>query len=78
MEATLIASLSTFVADVKSGHFLFLNVAFVFVWLTCLVIYIGVPPLSHFGAPVLFWCCNDRVCVLFLFCLIFAPQCLSW
>ena len=40
---------STFVVDVSVGHFLFLNLVFVFVWLTCLVSLIGVP-LSHSGA----------------------------
>ena len=46
---------STFVVDVKRGHFLFLNVVFVFIWLTCLVSVSGVPPLSHSGASMIVW-----------------------
>ena len=46
---------STFVVDVMVYHFLFLNVVFVLVWLTCLVSMIGVPSLSHSGALVIVW-----------------------
>ena len=46
---------SSFVVDVRGGHFLFLNVVFVLGWLKCLVNVIGVPPLSHFGASVIIW-----------------------
>ena len=48
---------STFVIDVSGNHFLFLNVIFVFIWLTCLVSVIGVPPLS-------FSCLSDCVVVI--------------
>ena len=48
---------STFIVDASSGHFLFLNVVFVFNWLTCLISVIGLP-------PVLFCCLSGRVVVI--------------
>ena len=51
-EATLIASLFNICCKRKRQ---FLNVVFVFVWLTYLVSVISVPLLSHSGASVYVW-----------------------
>ena len=46
---------STFVVGISDGFFLFLNVVFVLVWLTCLISMIDVPPLSHSGVSLFVW-----------------------
>ena len=46
-EATLMLIYSIFVVDVSSAHFLFINVVFLFLWLTFLVSVISVPTLSQ-------------------------------
>ena len=48
-------SVQHFVVEVSGSHFLFLNLVFVLVWLTCLVSVTGIPLPCHSGASVYVW-----------------------
>ena len=54
-EATVIACLFGICCRRKRQSFLASKCSFVFVWLTCLLNIIGVPPLSSSGGSVIAW-----------------------